>query len=86
MGHGSCAAAELNQQIAIVDNVSLGTTLGVPVLLCVSFYLIPVPKVLDMIIGLCMCKGAMGHANVLDSKSDWLMFSELDIVLPVTVK
>jgi len=52
----------------------------------VSFYFISVTKLWDMIIGLRMCKGRMGHANVLDSNSHWLKTNELDIGLPVSVK
>ena len=47
--------------------------------------MIPVTKLWDMIIRPCMCKGRMGHANVLDSKSYCLTTNELDIIVPVTV-
>jgi len=85
-GDGSCITGGVNGQICIVDNESLRKVICVPILLPVSFHLILMTKLWDMIIGLCMYKARMGQANVLDSNSDWLTTNERDIPLPVTVK
>jgi len=84
--NGSCVPTDVNEQIAIVGGVSLRKAIRVPILLCVSFYLISVTKLWDMIICLCICKGRMGHANVLDCKLCRLMTTEHHIVMLVTVK
>jgi len=83
---GFCVAWGLSKQRDIFDNVSLQKAIRVPIVLYVCFYLISVSKLWDMIIHLCMFKGRMGHANIPDSKSHWLITNELDIVLPVTMK
>ena len=41
---GSCVPTDVNEQIAIVGGVSLRKAIRVPILLCVSFYLISVTK------------------------------------------
>jgi len=76
----------MNWQIGICDDVSIWNAIPVPILLRVSFYLISVTKLWDMIIRLCMCKGQIGHANDVDIKSHWLTTNERDIVLPVTIE
>ena len=58
----------------------------VPILLRVSFHLISVTTLCDIIIHQCMCKGWIGHANVLGFNSHWVTTNECDVVLPVTVK
>jgi len=86
LGDGSCVTGRMNRQIGICDDVSISNALPVLSLLCVSFYLISVTKLWHMIICLCMCKGQIGHANVLDIKSHWLTTNECDIVLPINIK
>jgi len=76
----------MNTQVGICDGVSIWNAIPVPILLCVSFYMISVTKLWHMIVCLCMGKGQIGHANVLDIKSCWLTTNECDIVLPVTIK
>jgi len=85
-GDGSCISGGMNRQIGICDDVSIWNAIPVPILLCVSFYLISLTKLWDMIICLCMRKGRIGHANVLDFKCHWLTTNERDIVQPITVK
>jgi len=68
------------------DDVSIWNAICVPIVLRVSFYLISVTKLWDMIIRLSICNGWIGHANVLDFRSHWWTTNESDIVLPVTVK
>jgi len=85
-GDGSCVTAGMNRPIGIGDNVSIWNVRSVPISLHVSFYFISVTKLWDMIIRLCMSKGQIGHANVLDFESHWLTTNERDIVLPVTGK
>jgi len=85
-GDSSLGAGGVNWPIAIVDDVSPGKAIRVPILLHVSLYLISVTKLWDMIIRLCIFKGRMGHAKVLDTKLHWLTTNELDMVLLVTVK
>jgi len=58
----------------------------VPILLCVSIFLISVTRLWDMIIRLCMCKSYMGHTKVLHSKPWWLKIDLRDIILPLTDK
>jgi len=76
----------MNMQIGICDNVSLRKVIDELILLHVSYYLIAVNKLWDMIIRLCMCKGLIVHANVLEFKSYRLTTNEHDIVLLVNVK
>jgi len=85
-GDSSCAAGGMNRQIGISDDISILNVIPVPILLCVSFYLISVTKLWDMIICLCMCKGQESHANAIDFKSRWLTTNELDLIMPVTGK
>jgi len=85
-GDDSYLAGAVNRQIDIFDNVSLRKETSVPILLCVSVYLVSVTTLCDMIICLCRCKGRMGHGNALDSKLDSLVTNLPDIVLPVTIK
>jgi len=85
-GDSSCIPGGVNAQVAIVDDVSDGKAIKLPILLCVSFYLKSVTNLWDMIIRLCMCTGRMGHANVLDCKLHWLTSKECDIVRLVTVE
>jgi len=54
-GEGPSVAGELNRRIGVCEDVSIWNAIPVPSLLCVSFYLISVTKLCDMIIRLCMC-------------------------------
>jgi len=82
----STVARAINRQIGIYDNVSILNAIPAPILLCVSFYMISVTKLWDMIIRLCMCKGRIGHATFLNFNSHCLTTDVRDIILPVTVK
>jgi len=81
----STVARAINRQIGIYDNVSILNAIPAPILLCVSFYVISVTKLWDMIIRLCMCKGRIGHATFLNFNSHCLTTDVRDIILPVTV-
>lgn len=72
--------------IAIFDDVSPSNRIGIPTLLSISYFLLSLTSVWDMIRHLCIGKGPMGHSIVLYSKSCWLTINQLDIILPVTVK
>jgi len=43
-GDGACVAGGIDWQIAIFDAISVSNVIRVPILLCVSFILIPVTK------------------------------------------
>jgi len=83
---GSFIVRRLDAQIVIVDNAYPWKAIDVSILLRVSFFLISVTKLWDMIFHLRMCNGHTGHTIVLDSKLSWLRIKQLDIILPVTVK
>jgi len=53
--------------------------------LCVSFFLISVTKLCDMIIRLCMCNGRKHNVEVLESKSRGNRAQTFDFYLQVTV-
>jgi len=76
----------MNREIHLAVDVLLRKAIRVPILLSISFYFIAVTKLWDINICLCMCKGQIGHANVLDFKTHWLTTYQCDIVLPVSVK
>jgi len=84
--NGSFIDGRSDTQIAIFGVISSLQAISVPSLLCVSFWLISVPKLWRMIIHRCMCKGHRGHQIVLDSKPSWLTMNQLDIVLPAMFK
>ena len=84
-GDGSRVAGGIDIQIVSFDALSLVNAICKPILLPVSYFLISVTTLWDMIFDQCVCKGRTGHANVLDSKSGCSMASKLDIDLPVTV-
>ena len=58
----------MNTRFCTHEYVSLRKAIDEPILLCVSFYLIPVTKLGDMVMGLCRYKGQIVHANVLELK------------------
>ena len=70
-GDGFHVARGIDSQIVSFEDLSLGKAIFVPTLLCISFFLISVSKLWDMIFHQCVCKGRTGHVNVLDSKSGW---------------
>jgi len=85
-GNGSCVVGRTDGQTAIVDDASLWKANCVPILLSVSFWMISVMKLWDMIIGLWMRKGYMGRVQVLDFNSSWSTSNELGIVVSITFK
>ena len=85
-GDGLCVAWGMNRQIGICDNVSIWNAIPVLILLHLSFDLMAVTKLWNKIVRLRMCKGRIGHANVLGMISCWLVTNELYIVLPITIK
>jgi len=76
----------MNTQIGICDPVSNWSAIPVPIVQHVSFYLISVTKLWDMMIRQCMCKGRIGHSNVLHCQSHQVTTNECDVVLPVVVE
>jgi len=75
--------------MGIYDGVSIWTATPVPILLHVSFYLSSVTELWDMIIGLCVCNGQIGHANDLDIKSRWQpmdVISSCPLLVSETIK
>jgi len=58
----------------------------VPILLRVSFFLISVTKLWDMIFCLCMCKGQTHYAEGLESKSGFKMAHTFVFCLLITAK
>jgi len=85
-GDGSCVCGRMQMQTVIFDVWSRGKASCLPTLLCVSFFLISVTKLGDMIIRLCMCKGRTHHVNVLESKSHCKTAKTFCFILQVTVK
>jgi hypothetical protein len=85
-GDSSCVAWEVNRWIEIFDDLSFIKVIQQPIKLGVTFHLISVSNMWDMMIRLGTCKGQMGDTAVLDSKSLCLMTDGRDIVLPITVK
>ena len=65
----SRVAGGIDSQIANFDDLSLLKPLCAPLFLLVSFFLISVTTLWDMVFHQCVCKGRAGHAKVLDSKS-----------------
>ena len=82
---GSCIAGEIDMQIAFFHVILLGNAIWIPILLRVSFALISVTRMRDMISRLCMCKGRTCPATVADAESSSYAINELDIDLPVSV-
>jgi len=72
-------------QTVIFDVRSRRKASCLPILLRVSFFLISVTKLWDMIIRLCMCKGRTHHVNVLESKSHCEMTKTFSFILQVSV-
>jgi len=85
-GDGSCICGRIDMQTVIFDVWSRGKASCLPILLCVSFFLISVTKLWDLIIRLCMCKGRTYHVNVLESESRCKTAKTFSFILQVTVK
>jgi len=85
-GDGTCICGRIQVQTVHFDVWSWWIASCLPILLSVSFGLISVTKLWDMIIRLCMCKGWMHHAIVLKSKSGGKTAIKFGLILQVTVK
>jgi len=85
-GDGSCVCGRIHMQTVIFDIWSWGNASCLPILLSVSFFLISVTKLWDLIIRLCMCKGRTHHVNVLESESRCKTAKTFSFILQVTVK
>jgi len=85
-GDSLCGAGGIEWQNGIFVIISRQKVLPVTMLLHVSFCLISVTKLWDMIVQLWICKHHLHHAKVLDFKSDCKMTNELNIVWSITVE
>jgi hypothetical protein len=85
-GDGSCVCGWIEVQTILFDIWSRWKASCLPILLRVSFCLISVTKLWDMIIRLCMCKGRTHNVKVLKSKSACTTALTFDFILQVTVK
>jgi len=83
---GSSVCGRIDMQNVILDVWSRGKASCLPILLRVSFFLISVTKLWDLIIRLCMCKGRTHHVHVLESESRCKMAKMFSFILQVTVK
>jgi len=83
---GSCVCRRIDMQTVIFDVWSWGKASCLPILLRVSFFLLSVTKLWDMIIRLCMCKGRTHHVNDLESISHCKTAKTFCFILQVTVK
>jgi len=84
--NGSCVPGGLNREICIFDVISWWNAICIPILLCVSIFLISGTKLWDMIICLCMCKGRTHHTKGLESISHCKTANTCDYCLPITLK
>jgi len=86
--HGdiSCNSGGIMRQLGIFDVIYLWNGICLPILLCVSFFLISVTKLWDMIMRLCVWNGWTQHAESLESKSGWIMANNFNFCLPTTVQ
>jgi len=73
-------------QTCIFDVIYQWKAIYASIVLCVSYILISVTKLWDMIISLSKCKGWMCHAKVLESKSGCKPANTCDFWLPITIK
>jgi len=85
-GDGSCVCGRIDMQTVIFNVWLQGKASCLPILLRVSFFLISVTKLWDLIIHLCMCKGRTHHVNVLESESRCKTAKTFSFILQVTVK
>ena len=72
-------------QNVIFEIWSLWNASCVTISLCVSFFLISVIKLWDMIICLCMCKGRTHHVKFLESNSHFKLAKTYGFFLHVTL-
>lgn len=82
----SCITERVDSDIGIFEDIFRVIPIWQPVLLCVCCLWISVTKMWDRFIYQCVCKGYIGHANILDPNSSWLPNKQLYIVLPDMVK
>jgi len=85
-GDGAWVCGRIDMQTVIFDVWSRGKASCLPVSLRVSFFLISLTKLWDMIIRLCICKGRTHHVNFLESESHCMTTKTFCFVLQVTVK
>jgi len=85
-GDSPCVCRRRDIQTVIFDVISLWKVICLPETLCLSFILISVTILWDMIIRLCMYNGRMHHVKVLESKSHGKMAKTFNFYLQVTVK
>ena len=85
-GDGSSVSGAIKSQICIFDVIFLWNAICVPIFLRVSFFLISVTKLWDMIICLCMCKGRTHHTKGPETKTHCEMANTCNYCLPITVK
>jgi len=83
-GFGVCGT--LDMQTVILDVWSWGKGSCLPIFLCVSYFLISVTKLWDLIVRLCMCKGRTHHVNVLETESLCKTAKTFSFILQVTAK
>jgi hypothetical protein len=82
----SCVCRRIDMQTVLFEVWSRGKPSWLPISLRVSFCLISVTKLWNMIIRLCMCKCQTQHLNVLESKSHCKTAKTFCFILQVTVK
>lgn len=68
-GDGFRVAGGVIMQVELFNHESVARAIHVPILRYDRFYLTSVITLCDIMIALGMCKGQMGYANVLNSKS-----------------
>ena len=85
-GNGSSICGRITVQTVIFDFPSQWKASWLPVLLPVSFFLILVFQLWDMMIRLCMCEGRTYNMNVLLSKFGCKMAYTFGFFLQATVK
>jgi len=86
LGDVSWVIGGMPTHICTFQVIYLQKVICVLVLLQVRIFLIPVPKLWDMRIRLCMCKGQTHHVKVLDSKSGCKATNKFNFCLPIAVK
>jgi hypothetical protein len=84
-GDGLCVARTIDKKVTIFDIMSSWKAMCEPILLCVSFDMISVSKLGDMIICLWMCKGGTYCTRDLLSKLSCTTTNKLHCAFTVTV-
>jgi len=85
-GDSSCICRGLDRQTVMFDIKSQSKAICIQLLLHITFFMISVTKLCDMIIRLCMWKGQTHQVKVLESKSGSKTANTFDFYLQVTVK